>query len=47
MVKTNSMRYCSEIDEEGFDEFAHLDTLQMVIEHMADEELVTILKERL
>ena len=36
MAKTHLMRYCKLIDEEGFDQFAHLDTLQMEIEHMPD-----------
>ena len=40
------MRYCKLIDEEGFDQFAHLDTLEMVIEHMPDAPLVAILKTR-
>ena len=43
MAKTNF--YCSTIDEEGFGEFAHLDTLQMVTKHRPVEELVKILKE--
>ena len=46
MAKTHSMRYCSLIDEVGFDQFAHLDTLRMVVEHMPDEKLVKNLKER-
>ena len=46
MVNTNSMRYCNLADEEGFDKFAHLDTLRMVIAHTPDEELVKILKGR-
>ena len=46
MAKPHSMRYCNPIDEEGFDNFAHQDTLRMVIEYMPDEDLVTILKER-
>ena len=44
--KNDLMRYCKLIDEEGFDQSAHLDTLQMVIEHMPDAQLVAILKKR-
>ena len=29
MAKNHCMRYCSLIDEAGFDQFAHLDTLQI------------------
>ena len=36
MAKNQSMRYCNLIDEAGFDQFAHLGTLRMVIEHMTD-----------
>ena len=46
MAKTHCMRYCNLIDEAGFDQFAHLDTLRMVIKQMPDAELVEILKER-
>ena len=46
MAKTHCMRYCNLIDEAGFDQFAHLDTLRMVIKQMPDAELVVILKER-
>ena len=46
MAKNHCKRYCNLIDEAGFDQFAHLDTLQMVIEHMPDAELVENLKAR-
>ena len=36
---------CNLIDEAGFDQFAHLDTLRMMIKHMPDAELVAILEE--
>ena len=45
MANTNSLLNCNLTDEEGFDEYAHLDTLRMVIEHMSDKELVKILKD--
>ena len=46
MAKYNSMRYCNLIDEEGFDKFAHLNTLRIVVKHMPDAEQVAILEER-
>ena len=44
MAKFYSTHYCTLFSGDNYDEFAHLDTLRMVIDNLHNEELARIVK---